>query len=184
MKSLVIETSTEAGLLAVLQDGTVVAEKHLFGGPELSKSLGLEVKKLVCFGPFDRIVIGSGPGSYTGIRVGAAMAESLAFGWKIPLYTVSSPTGFAPASEAFAIAIDARSGGILIQENFTTPKLYPLEIAGPLLESYPIIASPHPEKLLLRLPNLKGLVQRRPNPLLLAKHSILAERPDLCYLSS
>jgi len=98
MKSLIIETSTESALLAVLENGRLLWEKHLLGGPALSKSLGLEIKKILELipPPFDQIILGSGPGSYTGIRVGAAMAQALSFGWKIPLYTVSSLTAFAP----------------------------------------------------------------------------------------
>jgi len=186
MKSLIIETSTESALLAVLENGRLLWEKHLLGGPALSKSLGLEIKKILELipPPFDQIILGSGPGSYTGIRVGAAMAQALSFGWKIPLYTVSSLTAFAPDKENFVIAIDARSGGLFIQENFTLPKLLKLEDAEIILQSYPIVASPHPEKLLQRMPTLTNLVQTKPNAFLLAQFSIPASKPDLSYLST
>ena len=186
MKSLIIETSTESALLAVTQNGQIVWEKQLLGGPALSKSLGLEIKKTLEIAPppFNRIILGSGPGSYTGIRVGAAMAQALSYGWKIPLYTVSSLTAFAPDKENFVIAIDARSGGLFIQENFTAPRLLKLEEAEKILQSYPVVASPHPEKLLQRMPALINLVQTKPNALLLAQYSISASKPDLSYLST
>lgn len=187
MKSLILETSTEAALLAVTQGDIILWEKPLLGGPELSKTLGLEIKKLleVCPIPFDRIVIGVGPGSYTGIRVGAAMAQALSFGWQIPLYTVCSLTAFAPIDkENFFIAVDARSGGIFIQENFMPPKLVKLEEATRILQEAKFISSPHPEKLLKRIPDLKNLEQRLPNPLQLAKFSVASLKPDLSYLSS
>jgi tRNA threonylcarbamoyl adenosine modification protein YeaZ len=187
MKSLILETSTEASLLAITENDRILWEKHLSGGPELSKTLGLEIKKMLelCPPPFDRIVIGAGPGSYTGIRVGAAMAQALSFGWQIPLYTVCSLTAFAPNSdENFAIAIDARSGGFFIQENFSPPKLLKLDEAIKVLHTAALISSPHPEKLLARIPSLTNLIKAAPNPLQLARHSIAADKPDLSYLST
>lgn len=34
------------------------------------------------------IYICSGPGSFTGIRVGASIAQALSYSWKIPMYTI------------------------------------------------------------------------------------------------
>ncbi len=187
MKTLILETSTEAALLAVTENDKILWEKHLSGGPELSKTLGLEIKKMLVEHPipFDRIVLGSGPGSFTGIRVGAAMAQALSFGWQIPLYTVSSLTAFAPENqENFVVAIDARSGGLYIQENFTAPKLLKPEEAESILKAATVVASPHPERLQKRLPSLTNLVLAQPNPLQLAKFSIAALKPDLSYLST
>ena len=173
MKSLILESSTEYALLAE----TGGSELHLAGGPSLSKMLATEIKKFTP--PFSRIVLGIGPGSFTGIRVVAAMAQALAYGWKIPLFTASSLTAFAPPAEHFAIAFDAKSGGLYVQIGFDAPRLLKLEEAGIVLETMPLIASPHPDKILQRLPHLRGKQWRetRPNGALLEKYAVLAAHP-------
>jgi tRNA threonylcarbamoyladenosine biosynthesis protein TsaB len=187
MKSLILETSTDSSLIAVIDGDILVFEKHLMGGPQLSKSLGQEIKKILEISPppFDRIVIGIGPGSYTGIRVGAAMAQALAFGWNIPLYSASSTSAFGLKNqENFIIAIDARSGGFFIQENFNKPKLIKLEEAEPRLRAATCIATPHPERINSRISGLSNVVKTEPNPFLLAQFSTPSEHLDLTYLSS
>src|SRR5262245_46550922 len=43
MKELIVETSGDEGLVAVLKDGHMLGETRLPGGPELSKRLGTAV---------------------------------------------------------------------------------------------------------------------------------------------
>ncbi|HEY4254737.1 MAG TPA: tRNA (adenosine(37)-N6)-threonylcarbamoyltransferase complex dimerization subunit type 1 TsaB, partial [Chlamydiales bacterium] len=160
MKELIIDTSGEEGLLALVSPGKIWAEKRLAGGPDLSKNLGLEVKKIISLsqGPYDRITVGIGPGSFTGIRVGVSMAESLSMGWNIPLYTVCSLSGFVPDSPGdFAIVVDARSGGFYVQFNSENPRLIKVQEASEILISYPRIFSPHPLKIQERLPSISCL---------------------------
>jgi len=38
----------------------------------------------------DEIIVGIGPGSYTGLRIGVVVAKMLAFSLNVPIYTVSS----------------------------------------------------------------------------------------------
>jgi tRNA threonylcarbamoyladenosine biosynthesis protein TsaB len=174
MKILLFETSSESALLACIENGTLTYELRLSGGPELSKMLGAAVKKILESSPppYDRIVVGIGPGSFTGTRVGASMASALAFGWKIPLYTVSSLTAFGLDT----VAIDARMGGIYVQVGLEKPKLLSLSEAAEFLAKQPLVASPHPEKILARIPGLQ-IEKRDPDPLLLAEYAILASFP-------
>ena len=39
--------------------------------------------------PIKKIVVNKGPGSYTGVRVGAAIALALGFAWKVPVRAVA-----------------------------------------------------------------------------------------------
>jgi tRNA threonylcarbamoyladenosine biosynthesis protein TsaB len=181
MTCLILEASSEHALLAESGGKTL----HLPGGASLSKSLGAEVQKFL--GPFQRIIIGAGPGSFTGIRVVAAMGQALAYGWGIPLFTTSSLTAFAPQEDDFAVAVDARSGGIYVQIGFHAPQLLTLDDAARLLQTVPLITSPHPAKILHRLPHLSTYEWRemRPCPLMLERHATLATQPlNLHYLSN
>lgn len=62
----------------------------------------------------DRVIVGIGPGSYTGLRVGIATAQGLARASDAPLLGISSFEALAfgalaPGEEA-AVALDARAG--------------------------------------------------------------------------
>lgn len=181
MKSLILEASTEHALLAET-DGRIL---HLPGGPTLSKTLGAHIATFS--GPYDRIILGIGPGSFTGIRVIASMGQALAFGWNIPLYSVSSLTAFAPENtDDFIVAVDARSGGIYCQTAFNTPILLPLDQASLLLSTAPLITSPHSAKILQRLPHLstRPWLQTLPSPKLMEIHASHAHPLNLHYLSN
>ena len=61
----------------------------------------------------DAVVVGEGPGPFTGLRVGLATADTLAFAWGVPVYGVCSLDGLAHqaaslAAEPFIAALDAR----------------------------------------------------------------------------
>ncbi|ABF45820.1 peptidase M22, glycoprotease [Deinococcus geothermalis DSM 11300] len=66
----------------------------------------------------DRMVIGTGPGSYTGVRVGASYALGLGRAWNTPVRGVSTlealvrgPDGTVPEGEV-AVSLDARRGNV------------------------------------------------------------------------
>lgn len=113
MLSLVIETATEKALIAIFQRGRLLWKKNLVGGPLLSKYLAGEVKELLDRFSVGEILFGKGPGSYTGIRVGASLALSLGFAKKIPCHAFSSLKTFVPPIDGpFASLIDAKMGGV------------------------------------------------------------------------
>ncbi|MFM2199741.1 MAG: tRNA ((37)-N6)-threonylcarbamoyltransferase complex dimerization subunit type 1 TsaB [Verrucomicrobiota bacterium] len=78
---LILETSTEAASIALAVDGEIVAEKGftsdrrhnaLLFGP-LAEIMEIHGGKY-----FDAVLVGSGPGSYSGTRVGIAAAQGAA----------------------------------------------------------------------------------------------------------
>ncbi|MDP8217374.1 MAG: tRNA (adenosine(37)-N6)-threonylcarbamoyltransferase complex dimerization subunit type 1 TsaB [Candidatus Theseobacter exili] len=95
MRILSIETTTRIGSIALLENEDILAEvqicdnlRHsegLFEGIEkMLDSAGLNIKDL------EAIAVSAGPGSYTGIRVGMALAKGMAFSLGIPVQAVSS----------------------------------------------------------------------------------------------
>ena len=73
------------------------------------------------FSSLARIAVATGPGSFTGIRVGLAMARAMGMALAIPVVGVSTLAAFAapllsePRSGVIAAAIDARHGSVYFQ---------------------------------------------------------------------
>lgn len=144
MKTLILETSTEKSCL-IFADGSVPLRfKRLSGGPELSKNLAVEAKLLLQGDSAELVAVGTGPGSFTGIRVGAALAKALSYGWKVPLLGFCSLKAFGP----FPVLVDARMGGFYALFDQKPELISP---ADPALQNIPHIASPHPELIQKRL---------------------------------
>lgn len=88
-----IETSTDVCSVAVSQDGACIFSKEDHGGPNHSVMLGLYVDEAMSFAdshaiPFDAVAVSSGPGSYTGLRIGVSMAKGICYARNLPLIAV------------------------------------------------------------------------------------------------
>jgi tRNA threonylcarbamoyladenosine biosynthesis protein TsaB len=92
---IAIDTSTNMAGLAVIRDGSVVAEMTWYCGQNHTTQLlpvlhfmlqqeGLELSQAA------GIVVARGPGSYNGLRVGLGTAKGLAFSLKIPVVGIST----------------------------------------------------------------------------------------------
>jgi tRNA threonylcarbamoyladenosine biosynthesis protein TsaB len=164
---LLIETSTERGgfALAEAESGEVLLSQEL--PPGLNQSKYLMPQLVEALRPFHlphslkAISVGIGPGSYTGIRIGVAVAQALAYSWKVPLIGVSSLYGFHPATldGPFAAVIDARIGGVYLLRGVKEgerliydgePKACSLEDVGEMLKGISYIVTPSARSLKLR----------------------------------
>jgi tRNA threonylcarbamoyladenosine biosynthesis protein TsaB len=115
-----IETATELGSVAVGSGAALAGEVAIGERTRHAESLlpavdfllrTLRLTKADVAG----VVVGAGPGSFTGVRVAAATARGLARGWGIPLYAYSSLAALAcdvPAAETVCPLFDARRGEV------------------------------------------------------------------------
>lgn len=78
---LIIETSTEAASIALVVDDEVVAERGFVSDRRHNAMLFeplAEIMEMYGGKSFDAVLVGSGPGSYSGTRVGIATAQGAA----------------------------------------------------------------------------------------------------------
>jgi tRNA threonylcarbamoyladenosine biosynthesis protein TsaB len=88
---LAFDTSTAACTAALFDGaGTCVARRDELIGRGHSERLVPMIGELLDGRRADRIIVGVGPGSFTGIRVGIAAAHGLAIGWNAALSGMSS----------------------------------------------------------------------------------------------
>ena len=96
-----IETSTPVCSCALSRDGKIVINKENYEGRSHASLVGLFVHEIMEFVraqdiQLDAIAISSGPGSYTGLRIGVSEAKGLSYGLGIPMIAI--PTAHIMAS--------------------------------------------------------------------------------------
>lgn len=157
MTTLVIDTSTEKGVMGIFRDSHILFQKELPFGLQGSRTLMPAIDEAFDFlqlSPFQltSIAVGIGPGSYTGIRVGVVVAKSIAYACQIPLIGVTSLLTFASLKiNSYAILFDARIGGVYLMKYhnflFSEPEVCPLEQLNGKLEGIQYLISPHQDRL-------------------------------------
>lgn len=90
MRTLVIDSATQALSLALFDDVTCIAETNVRVGRGHAERLLPAIASLPQGGLCDTIAVDVGPGSFTGVRIGLAAARALAFAWSVPLNGYSS----------------------------------------------------------------------------------------------
>lgn len=112
MTCLILDTSTDQCLIALAKDGRIETQEIFYHENQLSSTLLPRIQALCpSLKILTEIAIGTGPGSYTGTRVGVAVAKSLAFGLGIPVKTFPSPLAFLPDQKGrFGVVLPTRSG--------------------------------------------------------------------------
>ena len=118
MKLLALDTSSDACSVA-LQVGDDVIENHVVGAREHTRILVPMIRDLlqeagIALDDLDAVVLGNGPGSFIGMRIGASVAQGLAYGAGLDIVPVSSLLAVAAAAlescseDTVIVAQDAR----------------------------------------------------------------------------
>jgi tRNA threonylcarbamoyl adenosine modification protein YeaZ len=116
---LALDTSTPRGQVALvrLADGRepVVLAEHSFESDRSHNALVFDpLARILRDGPPpDQIIVGTGPGSYTGIRIGIAAAHGLAAGLGLPWSGHDSLSTLSD-EEVFHVVGDARRDGFYL----------------------------------------------------------------------
>ena len=114
--TLSIDTATEYLVLG-LDSPTLQLERQIHLGRTHAEHIALEVQTLFNDAELefraDQIALGLGPGSYTGLRVGASYALGLARAWNVPVLGVSTLEGMAAGLDGkVAVTLEARKGNV------------------------------------------------------------------------
>lgn len=93
--TLVIESSTVRGSAALARDGVLVASTEAVLGNRDTEAMMPAVADVLAAASLEvseicRVICGAGPGSFTGLRIGAAIGKGIAHARSIPLHAVSS----------------------------------------------------------------------------------------------
>jgi len=93
MTILCIETSTSVCSAAVCKDGSLIKQCINYEGSNHARLLPMYIEELLSFAreqhlSIDAVALSEGPGSYTGLRIGASTAKGLCYGLNVPLIPV------------------------------------------------------------------------------------------------
>jgi tRNA threonylcarbamoyl adenosine modification protein YeaZ len=117
---LALDTSTAACTAALFDgNGACVGRADEVIGRGHSERLVPMIAEMLNGRSADRILVGVGPGSFTGLRVGIAAAHGLAIGWDAELLGMSSLALIAAGASAMtevAVAVAGGHGELFVQQ--------------------------------------------------------------------
>lgn len=136
--TLALSTASPALSLALFEGETLVAHDHRVIGRGHAEALVPAIAALLGERRPDAIIVDTGPGSFTGIRIGIAGARALGLAWGVPVTGLEG--GALVAAEAFAlqpglaavtVLLDAGRGLVLRQEYTADYHAGPIETLPP-----------------------------------------------------
>jgi len=118
MKILYVDTSSDYLYSGIVINDTLVSECQEKLGKDLSKEalpriISVFNKANITPNDLDKIIVVTGPGSFTGIRIGVTIAKTIAWSLDIPIVPISGLTAMAISNkqEGYSMPlIDARRG--------------------------------------------------------------------------
>lgn len=117
MKTLILDSATKVLYTALVIDDVVIYESYIAGQNDHAKSIVYEIdlackKANINLIDIDRVIVGVGPGSYTGVRMAVSVGKMITTMEKqIELFSISTLVLMASgASGKVCSSIDARRG--------------------------------------------------------------------------
>lgn len=145
--TLAIDTSTSRTIVGVVVNGEVIFEKFHEGATDHGRAVADLVAQALASSPNPtQIVVGMGPGPFTGLRVGIAYARTFALARQVPVIGVCSLDAIEIDSGEYTVAIDARrkeiywaryKGGVRVEGPSVNK---PDEVDGFIIDQYPSVA--------------------------------------------
>jgi tRNA threonylcarbamoyl adenosine modification protein YeaZ len=142
--SLVIDTSTSRTIVGITKDSEVLWQGFHDGATDHGNAVADLVKQAMGQGVNpDRIVVGMGPGPFTGLRVGIAFARAFAAARNLPVIGICSLDAIMVDKSEYTIAIDARrkeiywaryKDGVRVEGPAVN---FPADVDGYILDLYP-----------------------------------------------
>jgi tRNA threonylcarbamoyl adenosine modification protein YeaZ len=146
--SLVIDTSTSRTIVGIARGAEVLWEGFHDGATDHGNAVADLVKQAMGQGVNpDRVVVGMGPGPFTGLRVGIAFARAFAAARSLPVIGICSLDAILVDKSEYTVAIDARRKEIYWARYKDGVRLegpavnFPADVDGYILDLYPDVAT-------------------------------------------
>ena len=114
MLILAFDTATDLATSALVADGVTLGERTTRPQSLLADVDALLAAAGVVPSDLTAIVVGTGPGSFTGTRIGLAVARGLALSLDLPVAGVSTLAALAAGAEGAFPVVDARRGEVFV----------------------------------------------------------------------
>ncbi len=107
--SLVIDTATDRTIVGLLDDEKVIFESFAEGATDHGRAASDLVAQALKGNPVpEQVIVGMGPGPFTGLRVGVSFARTFALAREISVIGICSLDAIGVNQESYTVAIDAR----------------------------------------------------------------------------
>ena len=146
--TLVIDTSTSRTIVGIARGAEVLWQGFHDGATDHGSAVADLVKQAMGKGVNpDRVVVGMGPGPFTGLRVGIAFARAFAAARNLPVIGICSLDAIVVDQNEYTVAIDARrkeiywaryKDGVRVEGPAVN---FPADVDGYILDLYPDVAT-------------------------------------------
>jgi len=173
--SLVIDTASARTVVGLVRDGDIVWQGFHDGATDHGNAVADLVKQALTAGVNpDRVVVGMGPGPFTGLRVGIAFARAFAAARNIEVVGICSLDAIVVDSDEYTVAIDARRKEIYWATYKSGDRVegpavnFPADVADYIIDLYPdttrmvelSVATNYAEPFYLRRPDAIATADR------------------------